>query len=269
MILMSEIELIKSPWENVLFDLVEQTEESLRFTSPYIKSKPVEKMISAKGDDVSIECITSFKVMNYYRKSSDLKALNTILNNNGIIRNHQPLHSKIYIFDETQAIVTSGNLTHGGLNTNYEYGVLIKDKNNVSNVIKDFYDIFNSSITGDVTSENIDKVKQMIQVEAQEKETKFKLLPYEEDECDIFDVGLSPIVENLTGWKLEVFNCLQSIENRTFELNEAYDFEAILSEKHPENNTIKDQIRKQLQNLRDLGLIEFTGNRGVYRKLWK
>ena len=83
-----------------------------------------------------------------------------------------------------------------------------------------------------------------------------------------FDAGLSPILENLTGWKLEVFNCLQSIENRTFELNEAYDFEDILSEKHPDNNTVKDQIRKQLQNLRDLGLIEIK-ERGVYRKLWK
>lgn len=118
MILMPEIELIKSPWENILLDLVEQAEESLRITSPYIKSKPVEKMISAKGNDVSIECITSFKLMNYYRKSSDLKALNTILNNNGIVRNHQPLHSKIYIFDETQAVITSGNLTYGGLNSN-------------------------------------------------------------------------------------------------------------------------------------------------------
>ena len=269
MILMPEIELIKSPWENVLLDMVEQTEESLRITSPYIKSKPVEKMMSAKSHDVSIECITSFKVMNYFRKSSDLKALNTILDNNGIIRNHQPLHSKIYIFDETQAIVTSGNLTRGGLNTNYEYGVLIKDKSNVSKIINDFYDVFNSNMTGDVTFENIEKVEQMIQAAPPEKRVKFEPLFYEEDECDIFDVGLSPILENLTGWKLEVFNCLQSIENRTFKLNEAYDFEDVLSEKHPDNNTIKDQIRKQLQNLRDLGLIEFTSNRGVYRKLWK
>ena len=37
MIPMPEIELIKSPWENVLLDLVEQTEESLRITSPFIK----------------------------------------------------------------------------------------------------------------------------------------------------------------------------------------------------------------------------------------
>jgi len=268
MISMLEIELIKSPWENVLLDLVEQTEESLRITSPYIKSKPVEKIISAKGDDVSIECITSFKLMNYYRKSSDLKALNTILDNDGIVRNHQPLHSKIYVFDETQVIVTSGNLTYGGLNSNYEYGVLIRDENNVSSVIQDFYDIFNSHITGEITSENIENAEQIIQATPREKGVKFKPLPYEEDENDIFDAGLSPILENLTGWKLEVFNCLESIKNRTFDLNEAYEFEDVLSDKYPDNRNIKDKIRQQLQYLRDLGLIEFK-ERGVYRKLWK
>ena len=266
---MPKIEIIKSPWEDELLDLVEQTEKSLRFTSPFIKSKPVEKMISAKGDDVSIECITSFKLMNFYRKSSDLKALNSILNNNGTIRNHQPLHSKIYIFDETRAIITSGNLTYGGLNANYEYGVLISDKSNVSRVIKDFYDIISSSITGKITSESIENAEQIIQSTPREIGVRFKPLPFEDDESDIFDAGLFPILENLTGWKLEVFNCLESIENRTFDLNEAYEFEDALSEKYPDNHNVKDKIRQQLQYLRDLGLIEFTGNRGVYRKLWK
>ena len=268
MIPMTEIELIKSPWEDVLLDLVEQTEESLRITSPYIKSNPVQKMISAKGDDVSIECITSFKLMNFYRKSSDLEALNVILDNNGIIRNHQPLHSKIYVFDNTQAIITSGNLTYGGLNSNYEYGVLIKDKNNVSSVIQDFYEIFNGGRTGIITTENIEKAGQIIQDTPREKGIKFKPLQHEDDENDILDVGLSPIVENLTGWKLEVFNCLESIENQTFDLSEAYEFENVLSDKHPDNHNIKDKIRQQLQYLRDLGLIEFK-DRGLYRKLWK
>jgi len=265
---MPEISLIKSPWEDIFLDLVEQTEEKLRITSPFIKSKPVEKMISAKGADVSIEYVTSFKLMNFYRKSSDFEALNIILKNNGIIRNYQPLHSKVYIFDQKQAIITSGNLTNGGMNTNYEYGVLIKDENNVANVMQDFYEIFNGNITGDISFENIENAHKIIQDTPREKEVKFKTLEYEEDEHDVFDAGISPIIENLTGWKLEVFNCLESIESRTFLLNEAYAFEDALSQKYPDNRNIKDKIRQQLQYLRDLGLVEFKGQ-GVYRKLWK
>ena len=164
------------------------------FPTISIKSKPVEKILSAKGNDVSIECITSFKLMNFYRKSSDLKAFNTILDSGGIIQNHQPLHSKIYVFDETQAIVTSGNLTYGGLNTNYEYGVLIRDEANVSSIIQDFYDIFNSSITDEITPENIENAEQIIQATPRERGVKFKPLSYEEDESDIFDVAHFPQV---------------------------------------------------------------------------
>lgn len=265
---MPKITLIKSPWEDIFLDLVEQTEEKLLISSPFIKSKAVEKMISAKGVDVSIEYITSFKLMNFYRKSSDFEALNTILKNNGIIRNYQPLHAKVYIFDKKQAIITSGNLTNGGMNTNYEYGVLIKDEKSVASVMHDFYDIFNSNITGKISFEIIENAQKIIQDTPREKEVTFKPLEVEGDENDIFDVGTAPIIENLTGWKLEVFNCLESIESKTFLLNEAYAFEDILSQKYPDNSNIKDKIRQQLQYLRDLGLIEFK-ERGVYRKLWK
>lgn len=265
---MPEITLIKSPWEDIFLDLVEQTEENLRITSPFIKSKPVEKMISAKRVDVSIEYITSFKLMNFYRKSSDFEALNTILRNDGIIKNYQPLHAKMYIFDQKQAIITSGNLTDGGMNTNYEYGVLIKDETNVASVMHDFYSLFNSNITGNISFEILENAQKIIQDTPREKEVTFKPLEAEVDENDIFDVGKGPITGNLTGWKLEVFNCLDSIESKTFLLNEAYVFEDVLSKKYPDNSNIRDKIRQQLQYLRDLGLIEFKG-RGVYRKLWK
>ncbi len=268
MISMPEIALIQSPWEDIFLDLVEHTEEKLRITSPFIKSKTVEKMISAKGGDVSIEYITSFKLMNFYRKSSDFEALNTILRNNGIIKNYQPLHAKVYIFDQKQAIITSGNLTDGGMNTNYEYGVLIKDENNVASVMHDFYALFNSNITGNISFEIIENAQKIIQDTPREKEITFKPLEVEVEENDIFDVGKAPIIKNLTGWKLEVFNCLDSIESKTFLLNEAYAFEDVFSKKYPDNSNIRDKIRQQLQFLRDLGLIEFKG-RGVYRKLWK
>lgn len=265
---MPEITLIKSPWEDVFLELVEQTEEKLLITSPFIKSEPVEKMMSVKDAKVSIEYITSFKLMNFYRKSSDFEALNTILNNNGVIRNYQPLHAKVYIFDKTQAIITSGNFTNGGMNTNYEYGVLIKDENNVASVVQDFYAIFNSNITGEISFEIIENAQKIIQDTHREKEVTFKPLEVEDDDTDIFDAGTPPIIENLSGWKLEVFNCLDSIERKSFLLNDAYAFEDVLSQKYPHNRNIKDKIRQQLQYLRDLGLIEFKG-RGVYRKLWK
>lgn len=68
------------------------------------------------------------------------------------------------------------------------------------------------------------------------------------------------------GWLFDVLNCLNEIEKQEFSLNEVYQYEDILSTKHPENNNVPAKIRQQLQLLRDRGYIEFLG-RGVYRKL--
>lgn len=79
---------------------------------------------------------------------------------------------------------------------------------------------------------------------------------------------LSIVIQCLSGWEFDLFNCLESIENHIFSLSDVYVFEETLSELHPDNYNIKAKIRQQLQCLRDLGLIEFK-ERGVYRKLWK
>lgn len=76
------------------------------------------------------------------------------------------------------------------------------------------------------------------------------------------------IGKNLTtkGWILDVLRCIERIPSVNFTLNAVYKFENELKAKYPNNNFVKDKIRQQLQNLRDLNLIEFT-SRGNYRKI--
>lgn len=68
------------------------------------------------------------------------------------------------------------------------------------------------------------------------------------------------------GWLFDLLNCVENVPNQMFNLQDMYAFEATLKAKHPENNFIKDKIRQQLQQLRDLGFIEFLG-KGCYKKL--
>lgn len=69
---------------------------------------------------------------------------------------------------------------------------------------------------------------------------------------------------SVKGWLLDIMNCVDRLGNKDFSLNEVYDFESILSDKHPNNKHIKDKIRQQLQVLRDKGYLKFT-ERGRYR----
>lgn len=66
------------------------------------------------------------------------------------------------------------------------------------------------------------------------------------------------------GWLLDIMNCIDKIGKGEFSLNEAYAFEELLKQKHPNNRHIKDKIRQQLQFLRDKGYLDFV-SRGKYR----
>ena len=69
---------------------------------------------------------------------------------------------------------------------------------------------------------------------------------------------------DLRGWILDVMSCIDKLNKKEFMLDEVYDFENILYQKHPDNKHIKDKIRQQLQFLRDEGYLEFL-DRGKYR----
>lgn len=66
------------------------------------------------------------------------------------------------------------------------------------------------------------------------------------------------------GWHIEILNILNTLPNM-FTIEDIYKAESYLSSIFTENNNIKAQIRKQLQLLRDNGILTFE-SRGVYKK---
>ena len=93
----------------------------------FVKENICKEVFEVKNRSTSFELITTFKLANAHTGSFDIGGIRHILDNNGVVKNYPRLHSKIYLFDDAQAIVTSGNLTNGGLLTNFEYGILIDD----------------------------------------------------------------------------------------------------------------------------------------------
>jgi type II restriction enzyme len=66
------------------------------------------------------------------------------------------------------------------------------------------------------------------------------------------------------GWTLDILNAVRSLNKKEFTLTEVYNFESALSRLHPGNHHVSQKIRQQLQELRDLNILEFLG-RGKYR----
>jgi type II restriction enzyme len=66
------------------------------------------------------------------------------------------------------------------------------------------------------------------------------------------------------GWALDVLNVVSSLGKTEFDLADVYEHEGDLARLHPNNRNVRPKIRQQLQELRNLELLEFCGN-GKYR----
>lgn len=263
------MKILRSPWKTELLDLVQQTKRSIKVTSPYIKANICHEIIAAKARNVGVELITSFKLSSIHDGSIDLAGIEHILENEGAVKNFSRLHSKIYLFDNEKAVITSANLTNGGLLTNFEYGILIDDAEVVREISDDFQALSEHKLTGLIQKENIDLAKEILskipKVVLPKMPDLWAATP--EFRSDIIPETIEAIRSSLAGWKLSVFDCLQALPQQIVTLAEVYSFEGNLRERYPNNQNIQAKIRQQLQFLRDSGLVEFMAN-GQYRKLW-
>lgn len=263
------MQIIKTPWDEFFFELVSKSKNNIKITSPFVKASICDQILLTKNNTCRIELITSFKLANIYYGSIDLIAIENIIKNNGIVKNHSKLHSKIYLFDDCEAIITSGNLTTGGLLNNYEYGIYINEKDIVEQISEDFVQLSNNQDTGVINGADIKTVKKILGKIPKQETIKFPFLDFDSPEhrIELMNISITHIESSLSGWQKDIFNCVNIINTQKFILEEMYSFEEYLRILHPNNNNVRDKIRQQLQSLRDIGLIEFLGG-GRYKKLW-
>jgi type II restriction enzyme len=76
--------------------------------------------------------------------------------------------------------------------------------------------------------------------------------------------GLAELPPSLRGWTVDVLNAIRRLGKSQFSLQELYRQEQELEAAHPCNENVRPKIRQQLQVLRDLRLLDFTG-RGTYQ----
>ena len=267
------LKIIKSPWEDSFIDLLQKTKETLYLASPFIKAHTAKLITENCNRKIDFKYINSFKLANFHRGASDLEALKIFDTHKVQQKNVHNLHAKFFIFDN-KAVITSGNLTQGGLKNNLEYGVLVEGSI-LKEIKNDYLQIFNNDNYPIITPSILNKAEQILSSVPKEKRQKIKIsdkklfedIINDENVPEMFDGGIESIRTNLTSWKKDVFECLLSIDNDVFSLEDVYQFTSKLQKLHPNNKNIQPKMRQQLQYLRDIGLIEFV-QPGLYKKLW-
>jgi len=154
---MNSINILRREWKNNLSILVNETEENLLICSPYVTYKGTEFLVLNLSPNLrsngELIFVTDLSPSNIIQGSTDPDALRKLSDSVGrftII--HLPrLHAKVYVSDFKRAIITSGNLTAGGLMLNYEYGLEIAEYSLVETVRHDIisYAALGATITLD------------------------------------------------------------------------------------------------------------------------
>lgn len=140
---MAILSVLGRDWKAAFSDLIRSVREELLIASPYVTRDGVDFILKnltpAARTTGRVRFVTNLSPVNICQGATDPRAFLTLI---GTARNvevtHLPrLHAKVYVADANQAIVTSANLTLGGLELNYEYGTSFRDPDTVEFVRRD------------------------------------------------------------------------------------------------------------------------------------
>lgn len=135
-------ELLREDWKKQLGALFQCASEHVLVSSPFVSRGGVEFLVDHLSSSVqnsgSVRVLANLSPQNIVQGATEPESLQRLGDAvSETVLHHLPgLHAKVYVADTQQAIVTSGNLTTGGLEKNYEYGVVTNDEEAIT-VIRD------------------------------------------------------------------------------------------------------------------------------------
>ena len=133
------VQLINRGWRSNLAEIAQAAKESLLVAAPYVKDEEAGWLSGFIGRDTQVLTLARMELQAVSSSALDLEALLRLASASATSRliALPNLHAKVFVADEKAAIITSGNLTRSGLDTNIEYGVVLRDQALVRTVRED------------------------------------------------------------------------------------------------------------------------------------
>ena len=166
------VQLINRGWRSDLAEVAEAAEESLLVAAPYIKDNEAAWLCRLLSSEIEVLTLARMELQAIRTSALDVNALLRLANVSSSARliALPNLHAKVFVADEKAAIITSGNLTRSGLDTNIEYGVVLRDPGLVRTVRDD---MLNFARLGNAVSP--DAISALIPIETEVREAEAEI----------------------------------------------------------------------------------------------
>lgn len=144
---MSSTSPLAKQWSVALASLVAGATSELIVVSPFVKSFGTDFVRQNLSESMQLTgrllFVTDLSPANVCQTATDPAALMSLVGAiaNSTVRHLPRVHAKVFVADGEAAIITSGNLTAGGLRNNFEYGVEVSDRDITQTVRRDLLEL--------------------------------------------------------------------------------------------------------------------------------
>lgn len=144
------IQVLSNDHYDVIFDLFDSSEQSIEIVSPFLSLSMADKLCSiVSRQGLSCSFITRLYIQDMLSKANNLDALALMLDASIQVYAVKGLHTKLYLFDRTSAVLGSANFTTSGLKTNLELSLLFRKEPDVLGELNSYYDGLLNQIKGE------------------------------------------------------------------------------------------------------------------------
>ncbi len=143
---MTQTKTFSPPILDGFLDCAREASKSVTIISPFITKYGIKSLVRAlPTTELKVRVCSRFDSRTFKQGSSDFASLQILSQwcENWSVSYHRlpRLHAKVFVFDQL-CIVTSANLTQGGLKVNYEFGLVVSSVQSVPNLSKEIEEIF-------------------------------------------------------------------------------------------------------------------------------
>lgn len=262
--------IVISPTHDWLVKGVEECTSSFCISSPYVGSY-LSNLVLRLDARVSLTLLTRTTLADFASNASDLDTVQAIAGRAGSILSLSSLHAKVYVVDQTRALITSANSTFSGMHRNRECGFEVTRRSDIESLNTFINTGFGSSpLPQRWTADDLEQLRLPVErlratipripkLRGQEVETlrRFRLPRREYRE----------LIRGFSGWLKLTLEGISRLGMDEFTMDEVMAACAPLAAmRFPDNRHVREKLRQQMQRLRDIGLVLFLGG-GRYERL--
>lgn len=155
------IEIVTDEHYSTISGLFSGAEKSICIISPFLSESMAELLSSASERGLSCSFITRFYMQDFLDGSNTINGLRRMYAAGVDLQAIIGLHSKLYLFDEDEAIVGSANFTNSGLFKNVELSLHLSEEKKVIKDLREYFDSLSEKVRstqdGIITKEMLDE----------------------------------------------------------------------------------------------------------------